>query len=165
MFTCAVFLFCSGVLPVIATAAPGTGKYIAYARTVAVDQAILGAHWSLVNLLLTIAAVILALILLTSLATFRRRRMTYWSSGSMNFRRLTMRIASLVSAALAVVVFLLTEDIVQPMVLFDIWTITHFAIVAVQLVFWAFFVFSSGSSRNIEPSKMPPNSRPGVLEL
>lgn len=56
-------------------------------------------------------------------------------SGAGTKRRLVWRILSLVGAAAAVVLFLLTEDMTQPMVWVDFWTVFHVAIFALQIVF------------------------------
>ena len=74
--------------------------------------------WALVNLICTVLTVLLSAALLAGLAGKRSKeeenkqnRKTFW------------RVMSLVPAALAVIVFLLTENLRDPMVLVDRWTL------------------------------------------
>ena len=83
--------------------------------------------WALVNLICTVLTVLLSAALLAGLAGKRSKeeenkqnRKTFW------------RVMSLVPAALAVIVFLLTENLRDPMVLVDRWTLLMIILALVE---------------------------------
>jgi uncharacterized repeat protein (TIGR02543 family) len=92
--------------------------------------------WALLNLILTVLALAMAIILLVSYFTGRREEREDESNGKVKIieRHLLMRLLSLVAAAGAIVLFLLTEDMSNPITLFDNFTLFHAAIVIVQVV-------------------------------
>jgi formate/nitrite transporter FocA (FNT family) len=49
-------------------------------------------------------------------------------------KRLVWRILTAVAAIVAIIVFILTQDITAPMILVDIWTILHAIIFVLQLI-------------------------------
>ncbi|MDR3315431.1 MAG: InlB B-repeat-containing protein, partial [Coriobacteriales bacterium] len=92
-------------------------------------------HWSLANLdLAIVAAFILGLLLLN-----RKKKIP----------ALTPMVA--LATVVSVVLFLLTQDLSQPMQLVDTWTILHVIIVAVQLGVW-FLLKNSGEEEQEQPS-------------
>ena len=98
--------------------------------------------WALVNLICTVLTVLLSAALLAGLAGKRSKeeenkqnRKTFW------------RVMSLVPAALAVIVFLLTENLRDPMVLVDRWTLL---MVILALVETLVAVFSRKTKENAD---------------
>jgi hypothetical protein len=92
-------------------------------------------HWALLNLLLALAAVIFAFALLIHLVTGRRKdedghgNTTKGRSGNL------WRVLGIVLGVVSPIVFFLTENIMRPMVIFDIWTLLMAAFVLFQVVF------------------------------
>ena len=98
--------------------------------------------WALVNLICTVLTVILSAALLAGLAGKRSKeeenkqnRKTFW------------RVMSLVPAALAVLVFLLTENLRDPMVLVDRWTLLMIILALVETLV---AVFSRKTKENAD---------------
>ena len=98
--------------------------------------------WALVNLICTVLTVLLSAALLAGLAGKRSKeeenkqnRKTFW------------RVMSLVPAAIAVIVFLLTENLRDPMVLVDRWTLL---MVILALVETLVAVFSRKTKENTD---------------
>lgn len=96
--------------------------------------------WALFNLLCAAITVVLAVFILVS----KRRREEDEDKNNMAYkneedkkeekRGLAMRGVSVILALLAVVIFILTEDITQPMILFDAWSLLMLVITVVQVV-------------------------------
>ena len=98
--------------------------------------------WALVNLICTVLTVLLSAALLAGLAGKRSKeeenkqnRKTFW------------RVMSLVPAALAVIVFLLTENLRDPMVLVDRWTLLMIILALVETLV---AVFSRKTKENAD---------------
>ena len=98
--------------------------------------------WALVNLICTVLTVLLSAALLAGLAGKRSKeeenkqnRKTFW------------RVMSLVPAALAVIVFLLTENLRDPMVLVDRWTLLMIILALVETLV---AVFSRKTKENTD---------------
>jgi uncharacterized repeat protein (TIGR02543 family) len=98
-----------------------------------------GAAWALLNLLLTILAIVLTAALWI---TYRLRRKEE-DQDDPNIevtvkRRVGFRIVSIIVAVVAVIVFILTEDMTLPMQITDKWTI-WMVVIAVAQILVAFF--------------------------
>ena len=98
--------------------------------------------WALVNLICTVLTVLLSAALLAGLAGKRSKeeenkqnRKTFW------------RVMSLVPAPLAVLVFLLTENLRDPMVLVDRWTLLMVILALVEMLV---AVFSRKTKENAD---------------
>ncbi len=84
-----------------------------------------GASWSLVDLILTIVTGLMTLMLLITYFSKKREEEHVEIK-----RKGLLRLISLIPTAGAIILFLLTQDITQPMILIDEWTI-YFAVIAV----------------------------------
>lgn len=82
-----------------------------------------GLHWALLNLLLSVVCVIVGVIMLITLIGRKPQAGLPW------------RLLSLVSTILAPIVFVLTQNMKNPMIVADIWTTLHALLLIVQLVF------------------------------
>jgi uncharacterized repeat protein (TIGR02543 family)/uncharacterized repeat protein (TIGR01451 family) len=111
--------------------------------------------WSLFDLLCTLAAIILAIICairfirarrnkddeedIRRRATYNQNTQQYEYAEKIKRRRLPLLIASIIIAILAIILFIITQDITQPVVIFDRWSIVFaigvvLAVVALVLV-------------------------------
>jgi uncharacterized Tic20 family protein len=107
-----------------------------------------GSAWALVNLILTIVGALLAFVVLVAFFIGRkeekekeddaRMRDREYTESTRRRKRIALRIVSLVAAIAAAILFLLTEDMTQPMQLVDMWTIVHAIIFIVQIVLTIF---------------------------
>ena len=111
----------------------------------------LKSHWALVNLLLSILGVLMAVIFLFKVKKKKRdeENEEKVKAASANEedeedeeekpkRLFGYKLLNAVLAVVAVIVFLLTQDITLPMILVDFWTIIHFIIVVLQIVVMIF---------------------------
>ena len=89
-----------------------------------------GPIWALLNLILTIGTALVSLILLLEFS--RKNEETVSESDTK--RKGFMRLLSLVPAVGAIIAFILTEDMRNPMVFTDQWTLLMIGIAAVQAV-------------------------------
>ena len=106
-------------------------------------------HWALLNLILTILGILVALILLAMYLVNRKsekentqnqryntaRNQAAYTSYDKSAKRLWPRIVSAVAAVVAIVLFILTEDMTLPMVFTDKWTIYHIVIIVILALF------------------------------
>jgi uncharacterized repeat protein (TIGR02543 family) len=105
-----------------------------------------GSAWALVNLILTVVGALLAFVVLVAFFVGRKEEKeedTYAKEGqsaqsAQRRKRIGVRIVSLIAAIAAIIVFVLTEDMRQPMQLVDVWTIVHAVIFIVQIVLTIF---------------------------
>jgi uncharacterized repeat protein (TIGR02543 family) len=79
-------------------------------------------EWALLNLILSVLSVILAIV--TIIRTMRQKKRETWTKKEKQRRFIWLSAAIAVGIA-GVVLFLLTQDMSQQMVLFDKWTIAH----------------------------------------
>jgi len=88
--------------------------------------------WALINLLSALATALLSLIMM--IGYFRSRREENEETGEIRERdrKGILRFASLIPAVAAIVVFLLTENMANPMILTDEWTVMMVIILAIQ---------------------------------
>ena len=88
--------------------------------------------WALINLLSALATALLALIMM--IGYFRSRREENEETGEIRERdrKGILRFASLIPAVAAIVAFLLTENMANPMILTDEWTVMMVIILAIQ---------------------------------
>jgi len=100
-----------------------------------------GAAWALVNLICAIITVIIALMLVIGIIGKRREKQSDEQDGTDDEqserrikRHVWSRLASVVVGIVAVVVFILTEDMTLPMALVDRWTLLMVVILLVQVV-------------------------------
>ena len=97
-----------------------------------------GAAWALVNLILTVLTVIGSVLML--LAYFKKKEHTVEDENgneTVDYTRKkkgAWKLASLIPAIGAVIAFVLTENMRNPMVLFDRWTVLMLVIALVQVV-------------------------------
>jgi predicted Co/Zn/Cd cation transporter (cation efflux family) len=96
-------------------------------------------NWALLNLLLTLVAAVVSILLL---AHYRRQRREF-DYGVDTSKTLVMSVLSFVALAVAVLLFLLTQTIGGIMVFKDDWTIWHAVIVVVEAVV-AIFALRAG---------------------
>ena len=88
--------------------------------------------WALINLLSALATALLSLIMM--IRYFRARREENEEMGEMNegSRKGVLRLASVIPAIGAIAAFLLTENMANPMILTDGWTVLMLVILAIQ---------------------------------
>ena len=98
--------------------------------------------WALVNLICTVLTVLLSAALLAGLAGKRSKE----EENKQN-RKMFWRVMSLVPAALAVILFLLTENLRDPMVLVDRWTLLMIILALVETLV---AVFSRKTKENAD---------------
>ncbi|MDR0854252.1 MAG: hypothetical protein LBN34_07775 [Clostridiales Family XIII bacterium] len=91
----------------------------------------LGNYWALANLILVVAG-----LMLTIYAFFRNRRSEDEDGQKLEKRRKNWLTAAGLFSIAGIVLFLILEDITQPMAIFDVWTIL-FAVIAAIVVFAA----------------------------
>jgi MFS family permease len=98
--------------------------------------------WALLNLILTVFGVILTLGLFGAYFIKRTRKDVDEEKAleQRGKKLLRWRLIGLIGAALAVILFLLTQDMTLPMVLTDKWTIAHAGILAVLAVVAVFAI-------------------------
>jgi uncharacterized repeat protein (TIGR02543 family) len=108
--------------PLMIGVTPGSAATISTPETPtsAAPAEVAQGHWALMNLNLTIVVAFLLVLLLTD----RKRK------GA------ALRAIAVVATVASIVIFLLTQDLTQPMELVDTWTISHLAIVLIQAVVW-----------------------------
>ena len=100
------------------------------------------ASWALVNLILTIAGVLLAIMIIVRAIKNKKREKESDASDidsgdyGTNKKRLSViwLTAALVMGILGVILFIFTQDMTRTMALLDWWTIAHILITAVQII-------------------------------
>jgi uncharacterized repeat protein (TIGR02543 family) len=124
-----------------------------------------GKKWALLNLILTAIGALLSLVILVVYLLRRRdeddnahvRKDGYTSSRQQRGKRgMPWLIGLVVAVVVAIVLFVLTEDIRLPMQLLDAWTIYHAVIFIVQIVFAVVFATRRRSDDD--------TSRPATLQ-
>ena len=92
------------------------------------------AYWALVNLLCAIATALLSVVML--IRYFGRRNEEDEETGEETEirRKGAVRLASIIPAIGAIIAFILTEDMTNPMIMTDKWTIMMIVILAVQCI-------------------------------
>ncbi|MCL2632519.1 MAG: InlB B-repeat-containing protein, partial [Coriobacteriia bacterium] len=92
--------------------------------------------WALLNLILAVIGVVLAIA--TLISYFSKRKETEEDEESnvqtTSRKRFALRIFNAILAVTAVILFLLTEDMTQPMIFVDWWTIFHIIIFILQAI-------------------------------
>jgi len=106
------------------------------------------AVWALLNLILTIVTVLIAVVLIA--AWFRKRDDVREDSEYEQKERkyLAPRIAASAAAVASIIVFILTQDMSLPMILYDKWSILH-GIIVIAVVILA--IFSKKRNGDQEP--------------
>ena len=94
------------------------------------------AHWALINLIAAIGSVLFGLILLLSKNEKEDEDAT--DEERTQKRNKVWKVVSLVDAIIAVVVFVLTENMKQPMILVDKWTMLMILFTLISIVSFAF---------------------------
>jgi hypothetical protein len=103
--------------------------------------------WALINLVLTVIGIVLSLAMLVTYFYKRKDEDEYDDEFAINgntatrSKRLGVRLVNILCAAVAVVLFLITQNLSQRMVLVDWWTIVHVVILIAQTIL---IFFSSG---------------------
>ena len=88
--------------------------------------------WAFINLLMMVLTAGASLVLLL-VQIMGRKRKTYATDGKMT-RTSLIRLFSLLPALISIVAFFITQNIMNPMILFDKWTLMMVLIAAVQVV-------------------------------
>jgi uncharacterized repeat protein (TIGR02543 family) len=95
-------------------------------------------HWALLNLILAVLGALIAIILLIAFFVQRKRETTEESEDVETLvtdrKRMSWRVAILMLAAIAVIVFLLTEDTTLKMAWTDTWTVLHIVLFIIQCI-------------------------------
>jgi hypothetical protein len=102
-------------------------------------------NWSLFNLILTIITGAIMIALIAIWLSNRKRD----EDNAVNWKP-AFRVVSIAATAVAVVIFFLTEDLTQPMIMIDNYTIYHALIAAVQVVT---AVISRKSTKQVQTAK------------
>lgn len=68
-------------------------------------------------------------------------------------RRVAWKIANIAAVVVAAIVFILTEDITQPMVIVDFWTVIHVIIGIIQLALIVMIARGAGSDEPQDPQQ------------
>jgi len=91
-------------------------------------------HWALLNLILALIGIISAILLLVTFLT-RRSKKEEDNDGKITRKnkRFLWRLINIIAGILAVILFLLTENMTLPMAIVDSWTIYHVIIIVVQV--------------------------------
>ena len=87
--------------------------------------------WALINLLCAIATALLSLVLM--IGSLRRREEEENDETYKMKKHVLVRLASVIPAVVAVIAFLITENMANPMVLIDNWTVMMAAILLIQV--------------------------------
>ncbi len=102
-------------------------------------------YWALLNLILAILTSVIMLVLLASFFAGKNRRKEEQSSDSETGklrRKGLIRLLSIIPTVVAIVLFLLTENMSNPMILTDQWTVLM-AVIAIAQIVVAFFATKS----------------------
>jgi hypothetical protein len=96
--------------------------------------------WALINLILTVFGFVFSLGMLLAFVSGRRNNQAdeqygYEVQETSRRRSLTFRLLNISLAVIALLVFIITQDMKYKMVIFDWWTIIHLIIVVVQIAF------------------------------
>ena len=107
--------------------------------------------WALGNLILSVVGILIAAV--TFIVFFSRRSEEVDANGktTKSNKKFSGSIASIILAILAVIVFILTQDMTLPMIMVDGWTLTHVIITILQIVLMG-VVFSKVRTENLEES-------------
>jgi len=89
-----------------------------------------GGHWALWNLILSISGALLAVIMIAKAIAKKKRnedeeKEEDEEQEKTKRNRLIMLLAAPILAVLAIIIFILTQDMTQPMILVDFWTLAH----------------------------------------
>jgi uncharacterized repeat protein (TIGR02543 family) len=93
--------------------------------------------WALLNLLISFITLIVTVLLLVTYFTKGKREENEYESDEAN-KHLLWRLLGVAVTVVSIILFILTEDISQPMAVFDRFTLIHAALLVVQLVFALF---------------------------
>ena len=94
----------------------------------------INAYWALINLLCAIATALLSLIMLVRYFGKRHEEDEETGEETEIKRKGGVRLASIIPAIAAIVAFNLTEDMTNPMIMVDKWTLLMVVILAVQVI-------------------------------
>ena len=94
----------------------------------------LNAYWALVNLLCAIATALLSIIMLIRYFGKRREEDEETGEETEIRRKGAVRLMSIIPALGAIIAFILTEDMSNPMIMIDKWTVLMIVILAIQIV-------------------------------
>jgi len=95
------------------------------------------ATWALLNLVLTIVGVVLALFIALRALVFKKQDNSMDENSEYyeyNKRRFSWLFAGTIVAIIGIILFIITQNMSNPMVLIDFWTIAHAIFVAVGIV-------------------------------
>ncbi len=87
-------------------------------------------QWALINLISTILSVIIALLMLITLL---KKEKHYDENDEEQYKRLYSKITGVLPAILSVILFIMTEDMRNPMVLIDKWTLPMLLILLISI--------------------------------
>ncbi len=94
----------------------------------------INAYWALINLLCAIATALLSIIMLVRYFGKRHEEDEETGEETEIKRKGGVRLASIIPAVAAIIAFILTEDMTNPMIMVDKWTLLMVVILAVQIV-------------------------------
>ena len=90
--------------------------------------------WALLNLILTIVTGLIMVALMVTYFTKRREDEEQEDSEEKVKKHLALRLITIAATAIAVILFVLTQNITLPMIFIDQWTIWHVVITAAAVV-------------------------------
>jgi uncharacterized repeat protein (TIGR02543 family) len=124
-----------------------------------------GSAWALLNLILAVVGTLLAFVVLVAFFIGRKEekekderiRNEEYTQEQQRRKRIGLRIVSCAAAVIAIIIFLLTEDMTQPMQLVDLWTIVHVIIFIAQIVLTIFATYkkSDDDTKPLATSQVP----------
>ena len=88
-------------------------------------------YWALLNLISAILSVIIALLMLV---TFLKKEKHYDEDGKEEYKRLYTKLSGVLPAILSVILFIMTEDMRNPMIFIDKWTLPMLIILLISIV-------------------------------
>ena len=94
----------------------------------------INAYWAFINLLCAIATALLSLIMLVRYFGKRHEEDEETGEETEIKRKGGVRLASIIPAVAAIIAFILTEDMTNPMIMVDKWTLLMVVILAAQIV-------------------------------
>ena len=94
----------------------------------------INAYWALINLLCAIATALLSIIMLVRYFGKRHEEDEETGEETEIKRKGGVRLASIIPAVAAIIAFILTEDMTNPMIMVDKWTLLMVVILAVQVI-------------------------------